>query len=224
MVKLLQTIRTALLVAGLFVTGLLAIGSTSAAAQPKNRSDIQRLADGKTLTPKRQPENPAGSSAVSVETVNRLVQTHVPELRAILAQLEKSDPQQYNAAIRDLSRSVQRLTVAKRRDADLYEIELLLWKSRTSANLSAARVKVRDTAANRKALQAAVVKLTQAETARAQYDVVLYKKRLAGAKAQLEAAETRLTNKQAESAETVYETFLRKAGRLKRSKNSTPDA
>lgn len=219
MVRYLQTIATAL-----FVTGLLTPGSSSTAAQPTNRSGVKQLADANTLTAKPESGKPTSGSAVSVETVHSMVKTHMPELREILSQLEKSNPQQHERAIRDLSRSLQRLTTAKRRDAALYEIELTLWKSRTSANLSAARVKVRDSAANRKALRAAVVQLTQAETARAQYDVELYKKRLAGAQSQLESAESRLMKKQAESADTVYETFLRKAGRLKRSKNPTPDS
>ena len=145
-----------------------------------------------------------------------LVNAHLPELKDVLNRLRADQPRQYDRAIRDLAKSVRKLDLAKNRDHQLYEIELELLKAQNQVNLLTAKLKVRDSQSDRKQLRNAVARLQQAQFARAQYDVEMYRQRLERAKQQLDAAGARLEAKQSDpdqQLEKSYLGLLRKAGR-----------
>ena len=145
-----------------------------------------------------------------------LVQTHLPELKPVLEQLQTDLPKQYERAVRELSRSARKLDLARKRDERLFDIEVELLKAETQTSLLTARLAVRDRADDRKSLQKAVARLQTAKTSKAGYDVEMYRKRLERDQKLLNAAEQRLSRYQHDGDSVVKETylgFLRKAGR-----------
>ena len=150
-----------------------------------------------------------------------LVETHLPELKSVLAHLRRQQPREYGLAIRDLAKSARRLETAKTRDQRLYDIEVELLQAQSDAKLLTAKLKVRDNEPDRKQLREAVQRLQQAEIARAKYDIRTLQERLRKTQTLLDAAESRLTTKQDEDQlEKSYLNFLRKAGRQPARKSS----
>ena len=143
-----------------------------------------------------------------------LVETHLPELKSVLAHLRSQQPREYGLAIRDLAKSARRLEAAKNRDQRLYDIEVELLQAQSDAKLLTAKLKVRDNEPDRKQLREAVQRLQQAEIARAKYEIRTLRERLRKTQQLLDAAESRLTTKQdQDQLEKSYLNFLRKAGR-----------
>lgn len=150
------------------------------------------------------------------QSVLKMVSEHLPDLKPLLERLRKNDPKQYAVAIRDLARSVRRLESAKKRDDVYFEREVEVVKSQSAVNLLVAKLKVRDSDADRKALRKAVERLNEATIARTQYDVRQLELRLKRAQQQLAAAKARLESKRRENETNLdksYAGFLRKAGR-----------
>lgn len=152
----------------------------------------------------------------SEAVVLQLVRLHLPELRGMLERLRAEDPLQYRHAIDDLEKSARRLDTVRRRDEQLYEIEVRLLQAKTSVNLAIARLKIRDASADRQRLRDAITRLKHAEQQRAEYEVQILEQRLARIEQQLTEARLRSESKQADSVEnidTTYRNLLRRAGR-----------
>ncbi len=165
---------------------------------------------------KPTPQTPIRVDRETESKAIGLVNAHMPELKDVLDRLRADQPRQYDRAIRDLAKSVRKLDLAKDRDEQLYEIELELLKAQNQANLATAKLKVRDSQSDRKHLRNSVARLQQAQVARAQYDVEIYRQRFERAKQQLDAAGERLEAKQIDpeqQLERSYLGLLRKAGR-----------
>lgn len=179
----------------------------------ESKTDSRSLADtGKKPTPQSPIQVDRETESKSIG----LVKAHLPELDDVLNRLRADQPRQYDRAIRDLAKSVRKLELAENRDEQLYEIELELLKAQTQVNLLTAKLKVRDSQSDRKKLRNSVARLHQAHLTRIQYDVELYRQRLARAKQQFDAAQERLETKQSDheqQLEKSYQGLLRKAGR-----------
>ena len=146
----------------------------------------------------------------------QLTREHLPQLTPLLKQLKIDQPRQYERAILDLARSARKLSVAQKRDKQLYQVELELLKADTEANLIAAKLKVRDKPQDRDKLRNAVIRLHTAKKHKMQYEVDLFRKRLARDQALLATAEQNLTAFEDDSNNTVdafYLKLLRKADR-----------
>jgi len=171
------------------------------------------LADnGKKPTPQTPIQIDRETESKSID----LVKAHLPELDDVLNRLRADQPRQYERAIRDLAKSVRKLELAKNRDEQLYELELELLKAQNQVNLLTAKLKVRDSQPDRKKLRDSAARVHQAQVARIQYDVELYRQRLARAKQQFDAAGERLEAKQSDPEQQLEKTYLgllRKAGR-----------
>lgn len=72
----------------------------------------------------------------------RLAETHMQELLPLIEHLQKRSPGQYEKAIRELDRSAKRLESMKKRDAQLFEIALEEWTTRTELQLTKAKLRV----------------------------------------------------------------------------------
>lgn len=145
-----------------------------------------------------------------------LVEEHLPDLMPLLKQLKSDKSKQYEKAIWDLSRSARKLSLTRKRDAGLFNIELELLKAETDANLIAARLKVRDKPEDRDNLREAVTRLRSAQESKFRYEIKVYEQRLARDRALLETAEKRLSEfmeNPDHSASADYVAMLRKAGR-----------
>lgn len=146
----------------------------------------------------------------------RMVESHLPELNPILQRLREKEPREYAKAIRDLARSEKKLELASHRNDGSFEIEVEWLQAQTEVNLLSARLKVRDNARDRKQLKTAVTRLQNAQVAKAEHEVKVFRDRLARAQKLLDAAEQRLKTKQENSddqIEKMYTGLIRKAGR-----------
>lgn len=152
----------------------------------------------------------------SEKVVMELVQAHLPELTNVLKQLRSVQPQQYQVAIKDLSRAARKLELAKKRDPRLFDIEVELLQAEHQASLLMAKLKVRDSQSDRQKLRQAAERLQQAQIIRAQYDVDVFRQRVIRAEQQWEIAKQRLESRQQDQETQLEKSFLsmlRKAGR-----------
>ena len=153
--------------------------------------------------------------------VLQLVRSHLPELGEVLKQLRKDRPREYAIAIRDLSRAARKLELAKNRDERLFDIEVELLQAENQASLLIAKLKVRDSKSDRAKLRLAAERLQRAQLSRAQYDVAIYRQRLARSQQQLDSAVERLDTRNQDPdgrLEKTYSGMLRKAGRSDKAK------
>lgn len=179
------------------------------------------VADASPASPRRlaaadrehdDSENDESVEAAAIELVDR----HLPELRGVLRRLKSDEPKQYRRAIADLARSARRLESAQRRDSELYEIELEHLQARTTLDLLSAKLKVRDSARDRRGLRQALARVHDAERKRAQYDVASLTAKLQRTQQQLDEARQRLSETQPTSEtefEAKYQSLLHRAGR-----------
>lgn len=193
---------------------LMLFATTATAIEPTN--SIGPLAANGALVDQSLPANADERAGESEAAVLLLVQSHLPQLAVMLDRLRDANPRQYDRAIRDLSRWVKRLESAKKRDPNLYGIEVDLLKAETNVDLLSAKLKVRDDPSDRNLLRNAVDQLHQAKTARVRYDVQLATDRLNRAKQQLQSASQKLQALE-DSTEAdrqhAYVGLLRKSGR-----------
>jgi hypothetical protein len=68
------------------------------------------------------------------------VREHHSELEQLLNHLRENQPQQYDAAIRDLFRTSERLAGYQENDAQRYELELKAWKLKSRIQLMSANL------------------------------------------------------------------------------------
>jgi len=123
-----------------------------------------------------------------------LARRHLKELLPLLAHLRAYEPEQFEKAIRELDRAAKRLESQQRRGADFYDKSLQQWQSRGRIDLLKARLRVRPTESDRKALLAEMQRLRKVEIERLQLEVDAVSERqrmLALRVAQAEAASLR---------------------------------
>ena len=196
---------------------LIVLATVDLSAVEARTTNASSLADNSPDTnqkTKNLVERPAAKADRDTElAATQLVETHLPDLKPVLNHLRTDDPNQYNLAIRDLAKSARRLETSKKRDSELYDIDVELLQAQSSVRLLAAKLKVRDNQADRKRLREAAARLQQAELARAKFDVRVLQERLERTQKSLTAAQLRLASKQASDLEKTYTGLLRKAGR-----------
>lgn len=203
--------RTALL--AIAIAGL-HLGSLATAIEPAK--SIGLLADNQAVASERPSDNEPKPDSSNDLAVREMVKAHLPQLEPVLERLRKAQPQDYEKAVRDLSRSARRLELAKKRDDGLYELELRTLKAQIDVNLLTARIKVRDSDRDRKRLKAASADLYRTSIDRAAYEVNLIQSRIEKMQRQLAAAKGRLETKQKagdDAIESAYTNALRRAGR-----------
>ncbi|HBE69616.1 MAG TPA: hypothetical protein DDW52_15840 [Planctomycetaceae bacterium] len=101
----------------------------------QSASDPTSAANSQPST-KPQRTQPVAQEPVAVEA---FVKEHLPQLSTLLNNLKKRTPSEYEKVSRELERSVQRLQSIRRRDEELYAVELEIWKVRHQLQLLAAR-------------------------------------------------------------------------------------
>lgn len=113
-----------------------------------NSGDKQKpSATTKNKTAKPKPGNSKSNAGVAVSpqeesAVTAFVQQHHPALLELLIHLKESLPKEYQQAIRDLSRTQERLSQYASRDPQRYELELKLWQAQSRGQLLAARLQM----------------------------------------------------------------------------------
>lgn len=203
---------------GLSVT---AVGPTPKAKPSSSsvRASQARLTNSQSLADNGKKTSPRNVVPVDRQTETKameLVRMHLPELGSVLQRLRSDRSPEYDRAVRDLARSARKLEAAKNRDERLYDLEVELLKSQNEVNLLTAKLKVRDSERDRKLLHSGAGRLQQAQFARDEYYVQLYRQRLERFQNQLEATEAKVrANKEnpEQKLEKSYLSLLRKAGR-----------
>lgn len=117
------------------------------------------------------------------------VEKHQPELQKLLKFMKKKQPQQYEQALKELSRVKQRLTALENRDKELYAIELELWQVRSALRMQVAQILAspkEEHARLRQELHVLAEKELDLDTARLKLDQGRVEARLANVKLQLD--------------------------------------
>lgn len=105
-------------------------GKSSDAAKPR-------------IVPAGKTGEPATGNTKDREiAVEKFVEQHHSELAAVLNHLKDNNSQEYDRAIRDLSRVVERLSQTRSRDSQRYELELKQWQNQSRIDLLTARLKM----------------------------------------------------------------------------------
>ena len=168
-------------------------------------------------TTNRQPTGNARADFKTIEhNVTEMVHRHLPELKALLEQLKKKEPKQYEAAVRNLAKSQRRLQIAEKRGSEVFELEVRLVQTQTSINFLIAKLRVRDKSVDRDALLAATKTLAELQLSKSQLELSQMKARLAKLQEAANHAEARIEQQESaleQGLESSYQFYLRKAGR-----------
>ncbi len=114
------------------------------------------------------------TTSIAVESPGVALATqHLRGLLPVLRHLQRHSPPDYEKAIRDLDRAAKRLETIKRRDELLYRLSLSQWQVRGQLDLLKARVRVKDTAADRNAILERLKQLKQLEIRRIEREMEL---------------------------------------------------
>lgn len=90
----------------------------------------------------QKPKRPPLVTAEQEATALAFAKSHFPELARLVAHLKKRQPQEYDRAVRDLSRTADRMSRLRQQDAGRYELELKAWKSESRIELLTAQWKL----------------------------------------------------------------------------------
>lgn len=131
--------------AALIVLPLLATADSDAPkkpAKPAGAATAKPAEPAKAARGKPANAKPAPSTTAEEAAAIALVQEHHKDLFELLIYLKEGLPQEYDRAIRDLSRASDRLTQFEKRDAQRYKLELQLWKAQSRRELLTARLQM----------------------------------------------------------------------------------
>lgn len=132
--------------AALLVLPLLAIADNGPPKKPAKQARGPAVKQAESAKASRESEVRA-KSAAAIATEQEaaaiaLVQEHHKDLFELLIHLKEGLPQEYQRAIRDLSRASDRLAQFKKRDPERYRLELQLWQAGSRRQLLAARLQM----------------------------------------------------------------------------------
>ncbi len=116
------------------------------------------------------------------------VEKHQQPLLKLLRFMKKKQPQQYQQALREISRVKQRLTALEKKDSESHAIELELWQVRSNLRMLVAEILVseKDTQEKLKSqLHALVEKEIDLDTARLKLERKRMEQRMASVDSQL---------------------------------------
>ena len=121
------------------------------------------------------------------------VEQHQPSLVKLLKYMKRKQPQQYEQALKELTRVKQRLNSLEKRDTESYAIELELWQVRSKLRMLVAEILASDKDAQdklRNQLHALVEKEIDLDLARLQLEQKRVEQRLSSVQSQLEERTT----------------------------------
>jgi hypothetical protein len=136
-----RVIGSMMLAAAAILYGGLLAAQTEAAKNPASAKSpaVENRASGKkdgkarpgiVVTPEREA------------AVTTFVQRNHPELAELLRYLKNGQPAEYERAIREISRTIERLALISERDSLQYELEVAAWTAQSRVQLLAAKLKM----------------------------------------------------------------------------------
>lgn len=125
---------------------------TTPASKEEQRAQVQSGArtDPATSTPKNATAETDVSRRTSARDVDekatlKFVSKHHPRLLELMSFLKKRQPAQFQQALRETSRTMQRLEGLQQRDPELHDVELGLWQTKCDLRLVAAQLSIAST-------------------------------------------------------------------------------
>lgn len=171
----------------------------STAGSEQSQTDFS-AGERSVTSPSGRDENVQENEARVLEFVGK----HQPELLELLKFLKGRQPIEFQQAMREVSRVMQRLEGLQKRDEPLYVIELGLWKTHSHLQLVAAQLAVVKEERQRESLESQLEELVKLEFAQDLERLAIQRERLAK---QLQAMTQRLEQRQANRDETVAKTL-----------------
>src|SRR5262245_28418868 len=152
----------ALAAAVMLYGGLLAAQTETA----KNAASVKSPAEGGASAKKEGKARPGIAVTPEREAaVTTFVQRNHPELAELLRYLKNGQPSEYERAIREISRTIERLTLISERDSLQYELEVAAWTAQSRVQLLAAKLKMESTDELQKELRTALAAQNDAKLA-----------------------------------------------------------
>ena len=151
--------------AGLFgdqIAATAAPGTASAQEKSASTASSATKRDAKAKKPGNSRPTPKSSPAKLGVTPERqaavmtFVQRNHPELADLLAHLKVRQPEEYEAAVRELFRTTERLAQIQERDPLQYELEVNFWTAQSRVQLLTAKLMMGSTDELQAALRTAV--------------------------------------------------------------------
>jgi len=132
--------------AALIVLPLLALADNDTPKEPANLNEAaaaKHVESAKASRGKAASSKPVAAITPEQEAAAvALVQKHHSDLFELLIYLKEGLPQEYERAIRDLSRASDRLAQFEKRDPQRYRLELRLWQAESRRQLLTARLQM----------------------------------------------------------------------------------
>src|SRR5947207_8298247 len=127
--------------------GLAATGTLLAQSSAQNSGDSAPTSAKAAQKSSASARGPKAKPPILVTpereaAVMTFVQRNHAELADLLTSLKTSQPQEYEGAIKEIFRTIERLAVIQERDPRQYELEVVAWTAQSRVQLLAAKLKM----------------------------------------------------------------------------------
>jgi hypothetical protein len=167
---------------------------------------------------RRKDEARPMRSADADEATLEFVREHQPELAKLLEFLKSKQSDDYREAMAESAKVRQRLQSIKGRDAELYEVELAIWKNAAQLRLLAASLSVKSkkvSDADRARLKELITRENELTIKRLELDKARAESRLAQLSQQLTKRQEQTDNVIAKGLKTWEHRIEKSSGKLK---------
>jgi DNA repair exonuclease SbcCD ATPase subunit len=166
----------------------------------------------------RQPSSPVAAEPDDSLAAEALIREHLPEVRRIVDILKASAPEEYQKAIQDLARSYRRLQSIKKRDPELFTLEVALLKAQVRIDTLASQLQLADGQATHDALKQALQERAQLRLARTERQRTLTAERVQSLTQDLQQLEQEVERRRAALASQTqrdYEQLVRRSAQIR---------
>lgn len=181
--------------------------TTKAAVKKGDDSEKDAASDAKAV--KKKPKK-AKMSAERMTYVLSFVGEHHPELGGMLELLKKNQPVTFGKAMNGIDVSVGKLEALKTRKPERYPMALKRWKLSSRISVASAKLKRKDSKANRKELEMLLTEQADIHVENLKSDREQLQKRMAQLDKQIAAAESGKSDQIKRRIETVGATSRKK--------------
>jgi hypothetical protein len=148
------------------------------------------------------------------------VREHHPQLNTLITRLEKRDPAEYDKALREVSRTSERLRRMEGRDRPRYEVEIKLWKVNSRIRLAAARMAADQAALPSPALESQLRELLNQRTDLKLQQLTLERERLSSRIERIDSQIAQMSSERDAAIDREVERLQRSARSARVSKQS----
>jgi hypothetical protein len=191
---------------------MLPVVASDDSRNPADTESSSSNKSAKTKTTAAKSPTPAKNLVITPEreaAAMTFVRQHHPELAELLIHLKESSPKEHERAVRDLFRTSERLAQLQERDANVYELELKLWKARSRAQLLSAKLQMADSEELRHKLRGTLEEEYELQMQLLKRERDRLADRVNGLNSQID----RLTQRRNESIDSQFQKLTKTSGR-----------